>query len=271
MPIIAVNGTKLYYEDTGPGSTGETIVFSHGLLWSTALFGPQALALRDRYRCIRYDHRGQGLSAESDLNSIGMDLLTDDAIALLKELDTGPVHFCGVSMGGFVGMRLAARRPELVKSLILVETTADPEPAENVSRYRRLNFVGRYLGFRLVANKVMTIMFGKTFLTDPERAPERSWWRSRLIYNRRTMWRAVNGVIEREGVYDELKNIKAPVLILSGDEDVATVPAKMERIHAAIPGSKLVVVKRAGHSSTVEQPEQVNRAIEEFLSATSGS
>jgi 3-oxoadipate enol-lactonase len=271
MPMIDVNGTKLYYEDTGPGSTGETIVFSHGLLMSTAQFGPQALALKDRYRCIRYDHRGQGLSAESDLESIGMDLLTEDAIALMKELGTGPVHFCGLSLGGFVGMRLAARRPELVKSLLLFATSADPEPQENVARYRRLLFISRLFGFRLLAGKVMSIMFGQTFLKDPEREPERSWWRGRFIYIRKSIGKAVNGVLERQGVRDELKNIKAPVLIVTGEEDVATVPAKSERIHAAIPGSKLVKVARAGHSSTIEQPEQVNRAIEEFLSARSTS
>ena len=63
MPQIDVNGTTLYYEDTGPGSTGHTIAFSHGLLWSTALFAPQIAALRGRFRCIAWDHRGQGKSA----------------------------------------------------------------------------------------------------------------------------------------------------------------------------------------------------------------
>ena len=130
--------------------------------------------------------------------------------------------------------------------------------------------MARWFGFRFVADKVMAIMFSKSFLQDPERSDEKLWWRTRLVYNRKTMFRAVNGVIQRQGVYDELKNIKAPVLIVVGDEDVATVPAKAERIHAAIPGSKLVTVTKAGHSSTVEQPEQVNRAIEQFLNGLGG-
>src|SRR3954466_1982234 len=94
---IDVNGTTLYYEDTGPGSTGETIAFSHGLLWNTTLFAPQVEALRGRYRCIAWDHRGQGRSADDFRHSIGMELVWKDAVALLEKLDTGPVHFCGLS------------------------------------------------------------------------------------------------------------------------------------------------------------------------------
>lgn len=265
MPKIAVNGTELYYEDTGPGSTGETIVFSHGLLWDTRLFEPQVRALRDRYRCVAYDHRGQGRSADSDLRSIGMDLVYADAVALIEALKLGPVHFAGLSMGGFVALRLGARRPDLVRSLLLLETTAEPEPAGNVPKYRKLNFVARWFGLGLVADKVLPIMFSQSFLNDPARAAEKAEWRRRLVGNRRSIWRAVNGVIDRPGVVDELGRIKAPTLIVVGDEDVATVPAKAERIHAGITGSKLVRIARAGHSSSVEQPEAVNAAIGAFL------
>src|ERR1700690_2721745 len=115
MPLLDVNETSLYYDDTGPGSTGETLVFSHGLLWNTSLFAPQIEAFRGRYRCIAWDHRGQGRSAPDHRNCIGMELVTQDAIALLERLAPGPVHFVGLSMGGFVAMRVAARRPELVR------------------------------------------------------------------------------------------------------------------------------------------------------------
>jgi 3-oxoadipate enol-lactonase len=111
MPMIEVNGTRLYYEDTGPGSTGETIAFSHGLLWSTELFAPQIAALRGRYRCIAWDHRGQGRSAADHRNTIGIELVWQDAMRLLGQLGCGPVHFAGVSMGGFVALRAAAFRP----------------------------------------------------------------------------------------------------------------------------------------------------------------
>src|SRR5688572_10321517 len=135
MPTLDVNGTTLYYEDTGPGATGQTIVFSHGLLWGTELFAPQIEALRGRYRCIAWDHRGQGRSAADHRNTIGMELVWQDAALLLDALGVSRVHFCGLSMGGFVAMRMASRRPDLVRSLILIETSSDPEPIENIGRY----------------------------------------------------------------------------------------------------------------------------------------
>jgi 3-oxoadipate enol-lactonase len=273
MPHVSINGSEIYYEDTGGG--GESIVFSHGLLWSCRMYDGQVGALRDRYRCVAYDHRGQGQSVLSPLHSplhtIDIETVTADAIGLIEGLGLGRVHFCGLSMGGFVGMRIAARRPDLLRSLLLLETSADPEPARNVPRYRLLNFVARWFGLRPVATPVMRIMFGRSFLADPARGRERELWRARLLGNRRDIWRAVNGVIERQGVYGELGRIAVPTLVLVGEEDVATVPAKAERIHQAIAGSRLVRIPRAGHSSTVEEPEAVTAAIREFLGGLSAA
>ena len=169
-------------------------------------------------------------------------------------------------MGGFIGLRLAIRRPELLKSLILLESTADPEPEENIGQYRKLNFVARWFGLGLVADRVMPIMFGQKFLNDPSRAALKTAWRKHLISNHRLgITRAVKGVIEREGVYDQLDQITTPTLIIVGDQDVATPQAKSERMQARIAGSKLVVIPGAGHTSSVEEPEAVNAALKEFL------
>jgi len=267
MPDIAINGAQLYYEDTGAGSTGEAIVFSHGLLWSLEMFRPQMDHLRERYRCIGYDHRGQGRSGDVEVRSIGMESLFQDAAGLIEHLELGRVHFAGLSMGGFVAMRMAARRPDLLRSLILMETSADREPAENIGRYRMMNAVARYAGLKLVADRVMPIMFGQKFLADPARASEREAWRERLMANRRSIWRAVNGVVDRDPVAPELARIDLPTLIIVGEQDVATVPEKAGRIHEAIKGSKLVRIPGAGHTSTIEQPERVNAALDEFLAA----
>jgi pimeloyl-ACP methyl ester carboxylesterase len=264
MPRMNVNGVDLYYEDIGSGD--ETIVFSHGLLCSCRMFDKQIEILKERYRIIGYDHRGQGQTAVTK-NGYDMDTLMLDAAELIEKLEIAPLHFVGLSMGGFVGMRLAARRPEVVKSLILIETSADPEPAENIKEYSRLSFIVRWLSMRLVANPVMKIMFGKTFLNDPDRAEERKYWKKQLVSNNRIgITRAVSGVTSRNGVYEDLGNIKCPTLIIVGEEDVATPQTKAERIQNAISGSKLVVIPQAGHTSTVEQPEAITNAISEFLS-----
>ena len=265
MPTVEVNGTQLFYEDTGPAASGETIAFSHGLLWNTSLFAPQIAALRGMYRCIAWDHRGQGQSAADHRHCIDMELVAQDAVALLDKLGVAPVHFVGLSMGGFTGMRIAARRPDLVKKLVLIETSADPEPVENVSRYRLLSNVVRLFGARVVRGRAAPIMMGKTILADKARAAELDGY-VKTMTSRKDVWRAVNGVIDRAAIYPELARIRAPTLVLVGDEDLATPRPKAERIVAAIAGAKLETIRHAGHSSTVEQPAQVIAALERFLS-----
>lgn len=262
--MLEVNATSLYYEDTGPGSTGETIAFSHGLLWDTTLFAAQIAALRSRYRCLAWDHRGQGRSAADHRHCIGIELVWQDAVAVLEKLGGGPVHLVGLSMGGFVAMRVAARRPDLVRSLILLETSADPEPTANVARYRVLSAVTRALGPKIVARQVAPIMLGRSVIADPTRRGDVAGFVATMT-RRRDAWRAVNGVIDRAGVYDELGRIKAPTLVLVGDEDVATPRPKAERITAAIAGARLETIARAGHSSPVEEPAAVTAAIDRFV------
>ena len=168
------------------------------------MFDAQIAALKDRYRCVSFDFRGQG-QTEVTKDSYDMDTLYEDAAALIETLNLAPCHFAGLSMGGFIGMRLAARRPELLRSLILMETSADPEPVENIPRYRQLGAVARYIGLRPVAGRVMPIMFGRTFMTDPARAADRKLWQERLAGNdKKGILRALNGVIERKPIYDEL-------------------------------------------------------------------
>ena len=107
MPRLTANGCDLYYEDTGSGR--ESIVFAHGLLWSGRMYDDQVAALKGRFRCITFDFRGQGQS-QITKSGYDMDDLTLDAGGLIERLGVAPCHFVGLSMGGFVGMRLAARR-----------------------------------------------------------------------------------------------------------------------------------------------------------------
>ena len=263
MPSIRVNGAEIHYDESGSGP--ETIVFSHGLLMSGEMFADQVQALSERYRCIAYDHRGQARSQITE-SGYDMDSLSADAAQLIRELEAGPCHFVGLSMGGFVGLRLAIRHPDLLRSLVLMDTSADPEPEQNRGPYKRMAFVGRWFGFRPVIGRLMPIMFGQTFLKDPARAERRAYWQNHLTgLDRVGTSRAAHGVIDREGVYEHLGRISTPTLIVVGDEDVATVPAKAERMHAAITGSQLAVIPGAGHSASIEQPEAVTAALSSFL------
>ncbi len=268
MPHLQINGASIYYEEHRNGP--ETLVFSHGLLWSGYMFHNQIAVLKDRYRCITFDHRGQG---QSEVTQSGYDIesLYKDAIALIEALGCAPCHFVGLSMGGFVGLRVGIRRPDLLKSLTIIESSSDPEAKEAARRYRMLSIVARWIGLRVVADRVMAIMFGQKFLNDPDRADLKHEWKERMVANHRIgITRAVSGIITREGITEQLDQIKAPTLIIVGDQDVATVPEKAEKMHAGIPNSKLVIIPDAGHTSTVEEPEAVTAAMADFLNSQAG-
>jgi pimeloyl-ACP methyl ester carboxylesterase len=196
-----------------------------------------------------------------------METLFADAVGIIEKLNAAPCHFVGVSMGGFIGLRIALRRPDLIKSLALLATTADAETKDKKNRYRTLTLVARIFGLRMVADKVMPVMFGKTFLNDPLRAGSKRQWRDNFIANRRIgLARAVKGVIYREPIYDQIHKITAPTLIAIGDEDAAVPVVRANRIHSRIAGSKLVIIPRAGHTPTVEEPAFVNGLLEDFIS-----
>lgn len=261
---VAVNDTELEVLDTG--GDGPVVAFCHGLLWSHRMFLPQIEALRGRYRCIAWDHRGQGRSAVPPGRVVSIEQVTEDAIALLQRLDVGPVHFVGLSMGGFVGMRIAARRPELVRSLSLLATAADPEPRENLPKYRLLNGVARVFGVnRLLAGQVMKIMCAPGFLADPAQAARRAALAAQLMENGRTITKAVNGVLERDGVEHELAAIRCPTAVVWGTEDKAIARTRARAAAERIPGARWMEIRGAGHTSTLETPEAVTAALTEFL------
>jgi pimeloyl-ACP methyl ester carboxylesterase len=243
MPYLQINNTQIYYEDQGNGP--ETIIFSHGLLWSGYLFHNQIAILKNRYRCITFDFRGQG---QSEVSQSGYDVesLYQDAVSIIETLDIGPCHFIGLSMGGFVGLRLAIRRSDLLKSLVILNSSPDPESKADERRYKMLSFVARWFGLGIVANRVMEIMFGKKFLKDPMRTDLKRDWKERMVTNDRIgITRAVSGVITREGVSDRLNQI-------------------------GITNSELVIIPGAGHTSTIEEPEAVTAVLEKFLNIQKG-
>ncbi|SNS69064.1 Pimeloyl-ACP methyl ester carboxylesterase [Belliella buryatensis] len=263
MPHLQVNQVDLFYTDEGSGK--ETIVFSHGLLWSQKMFRDQIDFLKKYYRVIAYDHRGQGQS-EVTPGPYDMDLLAADALALIGHISDRPVHFVGLSMGGFVGMRLAARHPEKIKSLILLETSANPEPVENLPKYKMLNGIVKWLGvIPPVAQSVMKIMFAQSWLENPKNKSAIQTWTKELQSNNKTITRSVEAVIYRKGVEEEIRSIQCPTMILVGDEDVATKPEKAKFIQMSIPNAKLHMIPGAGHSSSIEKPDEVNRMIADWM------
>jgi 3-oxoadipate enol-lactonase len=260
MPYLTCNHARIYYHESGSGK--ETIIFSHGLLFDHRMWNAQVDHFSNEFRCIAYDHRGQGKSEV--VGNEDMDTLYEDAAALIEKLNGGqPVHFVGLSMGGFIGMRLAARKPHLIKTLSLLETSADEEP--NKFKYGLLNTIFKLGGASLVSGKIIRILFGKSAMQNPERKEIISFWESTIRSYPTNITKAVEGVINRKGIISELKRIISPTLVTVGDEDIATITAKAEQIHASIKNSYLIIIPGVGHSSCIENPQLISKILYDFV------
>ena len=196
MPHIWINNANLYYEEEGEGQ--DTIVFGHSLLFNLRMFDDQTHFLRSQYRCVRFDFRGQGKS-EVTADGYDLDTLTEDAAQLITTLECSPCHFVGFSMGGMVAQRLAIKYPELIKSLILIDTSSEPQ--DDMLRNRILTWIAKYFGLRILANKVMSMFFSAGFLKDKSKSALRNTWKKHFLSNHpKGVVRAVKGVIFRRGI-----------------------------------------------------------------------
>lgn len=259
MPTVKVNGVELFYKETGRGP--EAIVFSHGLLMDHSMFEAQRAAFAGRYRVIAYDHRGQGESQDPGSGQ-DMETLTTDAADLILALDAAPCHFAGLSMGGFVGLRLAVRRPALLRTLTLMNTGAEREPWPSRVRYGFLAQMVRLAGPGPFTGVAVRALFGSTTRRSPDRRAMLEEWTAKLRQRPRNVAEALLGVMQRREITtDELRTIQCPTLIIAGEDDTARPPSDSERMAAFIPGARLVRITGSGHSSALEAPDAVIAAM----------
>jgi long-chain acyl-CoA synthetase len=265
VSMVNVNGANLSVEERGRGE--EAMVFAHGVLLNRRIFDQQMAALQDRYRCVSFDFRGHGRSEVPD-DGYAVDALAEDAAFLIRSMGCDPCHFVGHSLGAFVGLRLAARHPELIRSLVLLSASADAQPRLDVIRYRMMQTMARRVGLRPLVPTLMGVMFSRMFRRDPDRATERETWRQMIgAQSLAGALHAVDGVLERASVRDELARITAPTLIVVGEQDPSAPLRLGKGLQSGISGSELVTVS-TGHTSPVEQPEAVTAAIERFLATS---
>ena len=253
MRTAQVNGTEIAYSDDGP-TDGVPVVLSHSLFFDHTMFAELgALLVAAGHRVIAYDHRGQGASAPGTPDSLTMDALTEDAAALIRHLELGRVHVVGNSMGGFVALRLAARHPDLLISASALGSSAEEEHqlAEFAPLVARLSEVG---GGELV-DTLMFIMFGDTSLAAG--GPAIATWRDFMTDLPPSIGTAAHGVIHRGSIVDELAGCAVPVLAIAGTEDHAYPPPISDVNIAEATGGRQVAVAAAGHSVSLEQPNEV--------------
>jgi pimeloyl-ACP methyl ester carboxylesterase len=262
MTHLQINGAWLFVEDTG--GIGAPVLFIHGLMLPSTSWHAQAEHFRKTHRVITYDLRGQGRS-EMTPDGLDLDNLAQDAAALIDKLGLDRVHVVAFSMGTFIALRLAARRPDLVRSLTLIGPSADAEERSNLPRYKALIAFVWLFGPSLASGPLMKILFGNTFLADPAASTIREHWRAVLRGLPRTLSRAAAASAGRQAIRDLLPAITAPTLIVSGTEDRPISPERATRVHHGIAGSRFVSVPATGHAVMIERPDDFNTLLERFL------
>lgn len=257
---IQANGISMNYTLDGPEGA-PVVTMSHSLAANLDMWDPQVAALKDRYRVLRYDTRGHG-GTEAPDSSYTLDMLADDARALLRALSIERTHFVGLSMGGMLGQNLALRHPEMFFSLSLCDTSAKMPP-DAVANWDARIGVARDKGMDALVDGTIERWFTAPFrdanahVVDPVREMIRS-----------TPVAGFTGccdALKTLDLIDEISAIDLPTLIIVGAQDQGTPVASSEAINGRIPGSELVVLDDAAHLSNLAQPEAFSAALGGFI------
>jgi 3-oxoadipate enol-lactonase len=243
----------IHHESTGDGPP---VLMGSSLGTSLHMWDAQ-LPLAGRFRLIRYDHRGHGESPTPPGPHEIADLAGD-----VLGLGIDRAHYVGLSIGGMIGMWLAANAPERIDRLVLICTSAHMPPASNWQE--RAATVREAGSTEPIADAIVDRWLTPGFAAAHPQ--ERAKLRSMLTSADAEGYAACCGAIERMDLRADLSRITAPTLVISGADDLAT-PVEHQRLIAeAIPGARHEIVSPAAHTAAVEQADAVNRLIEEHLS-----
>jgi 3-oxoadipate enol-lactonase len=238
-----------------------TIVLSHALGCDLTMWDALANQLAVDCRVIAYDHRGHGSSA-APAGPYSMADLADDAARLLRELDTGPVVWVGLSMGGMAGQELALRHPSLVRALVLANTTSGyPESARSVWE-QRIAAVRRH-GMEAIADTVMERYFHAGYRSSHRAVIER--FRRRLVATDPAGYVACCQAVAAVDTGSRLGAVKVPALVIAGELDQGTPVDMAATLARSIPEASLTVLSQASHLSAIEQPQLFATAVLDFI------
>ena len=240
-----------HYVLEGPESA-PVVLFASSLGTTHAMWDPQAEALKDEFRVLRYDHRGHGASPVPP-GPYSIEALAGDALALLDGLGIERVTFVGLSIGGAVAITAALRAPHRFERLVLASTAAHlPPPDQWTERAATV----RAHGVEAVADAAL-----ERWLTPEAPTELRDALRTMLLSTPREGYAAC---CEALGGYDargRLSRLTMPVLAIAGVDDPTTPPAALQAIVDEVPDGRLHVIDRARHIANVERAEEFNRVI----------
>lgn len=259
--ITLVGDTEIAYDDVG---TGLPVVFLHAFPLNRTMWDPQVTALVTESRCIPIDFRGLGESL--CLGPYTMQRYADDVVGVLDALRIERAVIAGLSMGGYVAFELWRRHRDRVRALVLADTRAAADTVDGAERRRELIEVAEAEGSTAIANLQISGLVGKT---TRDRRPD--------LYDaihRMMAQSPVDGIVGgleammgRPDSTETCATIDVPTLIVVGDEDVITPPKEARRLAELIRGSRLEILKGAGHLSNLERPAAFNTVMSEFLAS----
>lgn len=260
MPYFDNDGCQLHYEDYGHGAP---LLLVHGLGSSTRDWEYQIPALAQHYRVIALDVRGHGRS-DKPRGAYRIADFADDVAALIEYLQLPPVHLVGISMGGMIGFQLGVDRPELLRSLTIVNSGPEVKaksPGDWLEIAKRWT-LSRLLSLETIAKALAKLLFPK-----PEQAELRRKVEERWPQNDKHAYLASLDAIIGWGVRERLKRITCPTLVISADRDYTPVERKREYV-AEMPNARLLVIENSRHATPLDQPERFNSALLAFLGET---
>jgi pimeloyl-ACP methyl ester carboxylesterase len=263
MKSISVGDISLAYFETGKGPP---LLLVHGFPLDHTMWKHQIADLSSIARLIAPDLRGFGKSGVTE-GSVTMEQFADDLKALLDALGVAePVTLCGLSMGGYIAFQFVRKYQQRVGKLILCDTRALPDSPEAAAGRRTNAQKVMENGPKELAEALMGKMFAPS---SNERRKEdvEAALAVMLASPRQGIAAALLGMAQRPDSTALLPAIRVPTLVLVGEHDVISPPAEMRTLAAAIPSARFAVIRNAGHMAPLEQPQEVNRLIREFLGA----
>lgn len=255
MPKIFVNGVNINYTMDGL-SSNPSVFFSNSLASTLAMWNLQTDALvANGFHVIHYDSRGHG---DSDVTAgpYSIEMLADDAAALIEKLDIGPVHFCGLSKGGMVAQMMGSRHPDKIKSLTIADSAAFM-PAKEVWEQRIATVATS--GMQAIVD--VTIERWITAEGRNRMADQVSLIRKMILETPADGFIACSHAIKNMDMRLINPRIIKPTLVICGEKDTGTTPVQAREIMDSIPGAVLELIPEAAHLANIEQPELFNRLL----------
>lgn len=223
------------------------------------MWDPQLPALSERFRVVRVAHRGHD-PVDVPPGPYSVADLAGDVLALLDSLHVRRFSFCGLSLGGMVGMWAAAHEPARVERLALCCTSAHLPPA--AAWHDRAATV-RASGMSAVVDTVVTRWFTADFAASHPDVVQRC--RAMLLSVPQEGYAGCCEAIADMDLRSDLPCITAPTLVLAGSEDPATPVGHAETIASLVPGARLEVLDGAAHLATVQEPDQATQLLLEHI------